>query len=105
MTRQKLLQFGCEVLIHTPYSPDISPPIIHLFQSLPNFKEVVWCNLNQIIFQIHGLEMALVVKNPLANVGDIRVAGLTPGLGGCPGGGCGNPLKYSCLENAMDRGA
>ena len=49
--------------------------------------------------------MALVVKNPLANVGDIRVAGLTPGLGGCPGGGCGNPLKYSCLENPMDREA
>ena len=37
MTRQKLLQFGCEVLIHTPYSPDISPPIIHLFQSLQNY--------------------------------------------------------------------
>ena len=45
------------------------------------------------------------MKNPLANAGDIGVVGLTPGLGGCPGGGCGNPLQYSCLENAMDRGA
>ena len=30
---------------------------------------------------------------------------LIPGLGRSPGGGCGNPLQYSCLENAMDRGA
>ena len=31
--------------------------------------------------------------------------GLIPGLGRSPGGRDGNPLKYSCLENAMDRGA
>ena len=31
--------------------------------------------------------------------------GLIPGLGGSPGGGHGNPLQYSCLENPMDRGA
>ena len=30
--------------------------------------------------------------------------GLIPGLGRSPGGGHGNPLKYSCLENPMDRG-
>ena len=29
----------------------------------------------------------------------------TPGLGRSPGGGHGNPLQYSCLENPMDRGA
>ena len=28
-----------------------------------------------------------------------------PRLGRCPGGGHGNPLQYSCLENPMDRGA
>ena len=49
--------------------------------------------------------MALVVKNPLANAGDIRDAGSIPGLGRSPGGGHSNPLQYSCLENAMDRGA
>ena len=49
--------------------------------------------------------MALVVKNPLAKAGDVRVAGLIPGLGISPGGGHGNPLQYSCLENPMDRGA
>ena len=31
-------------------------------------------------------------------------AGLIPGLGKSPGGGHGNPLQYSCLENPMDRG-
>ena len=31
--------------------------------------------------------------------------GLIPGLGRSPGGGHGNPLQYSCLENPMDRGA
>ena len=28
-----------------------------------------------------------------------------PGLGRSPGGGHGNPLQYSCLENPLDRGA
>ena len=32
-------------------------------------------------------------------------AGSIPGLGRSPGGGNGNPLQYSCLENPMDRGA
>ena len=50
-------------------------------------------------------QVALVVKNPPANAGDIRDMSLIPGLGRCPGGGHGNPLQYSCLENPMDRGA
>ena len=36
---------------------------------------------------------------------DVRDAGLIPGWGKFPGGGHGNPLKYSSLENPMDRGA
>ena len=40
-----------------------------------------------------------MVKNPPANVGDIRHAGSIPGLARCPGEGHGNPLQYSCLEN------
>ena len=46
-----------------------------------------------------------MVKNPSANVEDIRDAGSVPGLGRSPGEGHGNPLQYSCLENPMDRGA
>ena len=49
--------------------------------------------------------MALLVKNPPANAGDIRDMSLIPGLGRSPGGGHGNPLQYSCLENPMDRKA
>ena len=49
--------------------------------------------------------MALVVKNPPANARDIKDAGSIPGLGRATGGGHGNPLQYSCLENPMDRGA
>ena len=39
-----------------------------------------------------------MVKNPPANAGDM---GLIPGSGRSPGGGNGNPLQYSCLENPM----
>ena len=46
-----------------------------------------------------------MVKNPHANSGDIRDVGSIPGLGRSPGGGHGNLLHYSCLENPMDRGA
>ena len=50
-------------------------------------------------------QVALVVKNPLTNTGDVRDASSIPGSGRSPGGGHGNPLQYSCLENPMDRGA
>ena len=46
--------------------------------------------------------MVLVVKNPLANAGDIRDMGSTPGLRRFPGGGHGNQLHYSVLENSID---
>ena len=39
------------------------------------------------------------------NAEDLRDTGLIPGLGRSPGGGHGNPLQYSCLENPMERGA
>ena len=48
---------------------------------------------------------ALVVKNPPANAGDTRDVGSIPGTGRSPGGGHGNPLQYSSLENPMDKGA
>ena len=50
-------------------------------------------------------QVALVVKNPPANAGDLRDSGSISGSGRSSGGGHGNPLQYSCLENHMDRGA
>ena len=50
-------------------------------------------------------QVALVVKNPPVNAGDIRDVGPIPGSGRSPGVGNGNQLQYSCLENPMDRGA
>ena len=46
-----------------------------------------------------------MVKNPPADAGDIRDMGSIPGLGRSPGGGPGNPLQYSFLENPLDRRA
>ena len=50
-------------------------------------------------------QVALVVKNLPASAGDIRDTSSTSGSGRSFGGGLGNPLQYSCLENPMDRGA
>ena len=49
-------------------------------------------------------QVTLVVKNPPANARDIRDEGSIPGSGRPPGGGQGNPLQCSCLENPTDRG-
>ena len=49
--------------------------------------------------------MVLVIKNPPANAGDIRDAGSIPMSERFPGGGRGNSLQYSFLENPMDRRA
>ena len=46
-----------------------------------------------------------MVKNPPANAGDVKAVGSIPGSRRSPGGGYGNLLQYSCLENPMDRGA
>ena len=50
-------------------------------------------------------QVALVVKNLPANAGEIRGASSVLESGRYPGGGHGNPLQYSFLENPVDRGA
>ena len=55
--------------------------------------------------ELHSPQMALVVKHPPANSGDIRDTGLIPGSRRFPGGGHSNPLQYSCLKNPMNREA
>ena len=52
-----------------------------------------------------GFPGSSVVKNLPANEGDAGDVGLIPELGRTSGGGNGNPLQYSCLENSMGRGA
>ena len=52
-----------------------------------------------------GFPGGSLVKNLPANAGDVGDVGLIPGLGKSPGGGNGDPLQYSHLENSMDRGA
>ena len=49
--------------------------------------------------------MVFVIKNLPANTGDTKDADFILGTGRSPGGGHGNPLQYSCLENPMVRGA
>ena len=55
---------------------------------------------------LHGTsQVAQLVKNPPAYTRDTRDVGSVTGSGRSPGGGNGNPLQYSCLENSVDRGA
>ena len=50
------------------------------------------------ITDLRAAQVALVVRIPLANAGDIRDSGSTPGSRRSPGGGYGNPLQYAFLE-------
>ena len=54
---------------------------------------------------IEGFLGGPMVKNPSADAGNTGDEGSIAGSGRSPGGGNGNPLQYSCLENPMDRGA
>ena len=55
-------------------------------------------------YTIEASQVVLVVKNPPANARNTGDAGSIPGSKRSSGGGHGNPLQYSCLENPMDRG-
>ena len=69
--------------------------------------------LNNIINQMDVIDIykllhfpgGLVVKNLPLNAGDARDTSSVHGSGRSPGGGNGNPLQFSCLENSMGRGA
>ena len=58
-----------------------------------------------VAWDLRASQMELLVKNPPTNAGDFRDASSIPGSRRSPGGGHGNPLQDSCLENPMDRGA
>ena len=68
--------------------------------------EILLCQHKGLPYSYAGTsQVALAVKNSPASAEDIRDSGSIPGLGRSPGGGHGNPLQYSCLENPMDTGA
>ena len=52
-----------------------------------------------------SLVLLVVKKKMPSSAADVRDMGSIPGLGRSPGGGHGNPLQHSCLENPMQRGA
>ena len=66
------------------------------------FLYVIFISLH---YYIWASQVTLVVKSSPVSAGDVRDKGSIPGSGRSPGGGHGNPLQYSCLENPMDRGA
>ena len=51
------------------------------------------------------LILVLEITNAPVSAGDIREEGSIPGSERSPGGGCGDPLQYSCLENLVYREA
>ena len=78
------------------------------FQGGHNNIKIVVCKYREFEWNTGNmglLRWPLVVKNLPANKGDVRDMGSIPGSGRSPGGGHGNPLQYSCLENPMDREA
>ena len=70
-----------------------------------NFTSFAFTSKPLILFELCFVSGFLVIKNLLANVGDIRELGSVPGLGRSPLGGHSNPLQFSCLENPMEKGA
>ena len=71
----------------------------HCLRSCPRWKQL------SDLPEFMGFPGSSVVKNPPAHARDTGDMSLIPRLGRSPRGGNGNPLKYSCLENSMDRGA
>ena len=61
--------------------------------------------IQRVTIRVWASQVALVVKNLPAYAGDVRDVGSIPGMKRSLGGGHGNPLQYSCLENHMDGGA
>ena len=61
----------------------------------------MYLKISVIVLFILGFPGGSVGKESACNMEDM---GLVPGLGRSPGGGHGNPLQYSCLENPVDRG-
>ena len=82
----------------------LAVPLVHLGYVHPSFDLHTYFAFGQTKVP-WASQVVPVVKNLPANAGDIKDVSCIPGLGRSPGGGHGNPLQSSCLENPMDRGA
>ena len=92
-----LVSKGCAAFILTLISESHTHPLFKWYLTSRHFLlEISWDYGRD-----GASQMAPVVKNPLANAGDIKDTDLIPGLEKSPGGGHGNPLQYCCLENPL----
>ena len=74
--------------------------------TMKGYQEEVWIFYgSKYGFMSRASQVALVVKNPPANSGDVRDVGSIPVWGRSPGEGNGNPLQCSFPKSPMDRGA
>ena len=85
---------------HKPHMFKHNCVLIYVYVFIPYICVYIYIHI-----YICASQVVLVVKNLSANAGDIRNAGSIPGLRRAPGGGHGNPLQCSSLENPMNRGA
>ena len=82
--------------------------LIALVLSSPGILNITYTQMASKYVCLHismGFPGGSVVKTPPANAGDTGDQCSIPGSRRSPGGGNGNPVQYSCLENSMDRGA
>ena len=98
LSRARLLAIPCNSWSAILYS--IQNEMIYTSLKLKLFKHTFFCS---VLSLIRASQVALVVKNPPANAGDI-VCSISRS-GSYPGEGNGSPLQYSYLETTMDRGA
>ena len=101
----QLIYLNLHPLYPTPWHEDNTFHVAWKVECKSSPVGSIFITIIFIIICYRASQVGLVVKNPPANAGNIRYAGLTPVLRGFLGGGYGNPLQYSCLANPMDRGA
>ena len=73
-----------------------------LIEGLEEYLKEQWVDVHTLLCTKQGFPSGSDSKKSACNVGN---QDSIPGSGRSPGGGHGNPLQYSCLENSMDRGA
>ena len=91
----------CKTGGNTHRHPQVHPCFLQEKKNLTVILDSVQLHYPNFCMTSH-IQLGSVVKNPSANAGD---EGLISESGRSPGGGHGNPLQYSCLENPMERGA